>query len=73
MRSDWQLPCEFRTQPRNHSPELSLLPRRAVAQSACTLGVVERNAAAHLTTVAQARFAHPPLTPPFQGGESLRR
>ena len=68
--TDRKLAREFRPKAGEESPEFAFMLRRMVAQTAGALCLVERNAAAlGVRTSCDRRFAHPPLTPPFQGGE----
>ena len=70
--SDRQLTREFWPQPGQHAPKLALMPGRIVAQRSCALRLIEWNTTAHaLEGSCMERFAHPPLTPPFQGGEAV--
>ena len=67
--SDRQLARELWPQPGQHAPKLALMPGRIVAQRSCALRLIEWNSPAHaLGRSPMERFAHPPLTPPFQGG-----
>src|SRR6185369_16684062 len=68
---DRELTREIGPQAPNHAPEFSLMPGRIVAERSRALRVIEGYAAVHyLERNGFERFAHPPLAPPFQGGDS---
>lgn len=75
----WQLPRKARTKGREYPPDNPFLRRRIIAQKPCSRGDLRVNAfhelKDYLRTIDIAiessdarRRAHPPLTPPFQGG-----
>ena len=68
--SDRQLPRELWPEARDHLPKREFMARGVIAQRPRALRLVEWNARAHRAQPsARRRFAHPPPTPPFQGGE----
>lgn len=70
VRADRQLAREFGPQARQHSPKLALMSGGIVAQIPGALCLIIWNATAHaVDRNRNARFAHPPLAPPLQGGE----
>ena len=66
----WGVAREFRAQAGDHLPELAFVSGGVLAEFACAFRVVEGDAPVHFfERTGITRFAHPPPTPPFQGGE----
>ena len=69
--TDRQLARELRPYPRQNAPQSPLVLRRTVSQHAGTLRLIVWNTTTHRPDLnSLERFAHPPLAPPFQGGEA---
>ena len=68
IRPDRQLPRELGPIAGQELSDLSLFRRGVRAQRPGAFGNFDFQAPGHFAGLAQARFAHPPLAPPFQGG-----
>jgi len=67
--SDRELARELWPQPRDHAPELALMPRCVGAEFACALGLIGGNAAVHASSLEPRRASrtHPQPLPSREG------
>lgn len=70
VRSDRKLTRKLWPKAGNHAPQLAFVPRRAGAQCSCTLCGIERDTAAHGSSVRQARASRTDPSLPGRGVKS---